>query len=227
MTEEFTELTPFGYKDKWVVIVGPTKPWKEHIKQIGTCNFIKNIDLGNGKKTGGWKFGKESTAAVLEFIRKVKTGELSLTQPLTASFASSTTSSSSTINLGFDPATCSSVHTEPTTLTFPNQFKGPDGIQYQILMFTVPLPALGQRVEIICEDHQINTISCVVQNVINSQQAVVSRTSSGEDREGHEESDGNEDIYSTNEYEINVIGGQWQVREFLNKDDYGHIVKFL
>lgn len=49
------------------------------------------------------------------------------------------------------PAPATRLPTQPTTATYPNLFMAADGLAYQIVMYTVPMPTMGQRVTLTLE----------------------------------------------------------------------------
>lgn len=56
------------------------------------------------------------------------------------------------------------VQVTPSSVTYPNVFTAADGQSYQIIMYTVPLPKVGQKVDIVIND---NTTSYQVEKVPN------------------------------------------------------------
>lgn len=52
--------------------------------------------------------------------------------------------------------------TQPVTIGFPNMFTAADGLTYQIIMYTAPVPTVGQRVTITVGENTLNyTVSAI------------------------------------------------------------------
>ena len=213
------------YSDRSIAVYGDTKPWVEYLKSMGG-RYNKNLSGGPG-----WIFSIDKKNDVLDFVDRASQSEIPTLQPnkfLEKSRIKSTEKYSSVTspeikssnlvprgvrptnalvgddNLRNKPREVKSFNTVPQEVSFPNIFVGADGLSYQIILYTVNVPNLGQRVILELNN---DSIECKVTNVKNTYPIdnIVITSSSGV------------------EYEAGVLNGKWKIP--LVKEE--HNIKFL
>lgn len=90
----------------------------------------------------------------------------------------------------------------PMTVNFPNRFLAANGVQYQIVMYTVPLPQVGQKAQLTDSGNVTDTLTV---KSVNAQGDIV-KFESVTTEEGE------------SEYEARIINGKWQLMGYL--DDF-------
>lgn len=152
------------YSEKSIAIYGDTKPYASYLRDLGG-KFNNNL---NGKP--GWIFPKTKEGEILKFLGEAASGQvqsqnyqqsqmaqlvpMSQNRPamnpndaLSRLTAMQRKPPSPNINRKL-PSPRTVLEPVITTLNFPNRFIGADGLSYQILIYTVPLPRIGQSVTI-------------------------------------------------------------------------------
>ena len=138
---------------KSLVIRGTTTPWKEELKELG-AKWNPNLQGGPG-----WIISKQRQDAVLDFVENANGGyvqpePVAKVQPRSAqrpaysprSAVSRLQAGQSSIRPTIKPA--SALPSQPVQLNYPNMFTASDGLQYQVIIYTVPLPKVDQKVTI-------------------------------------------------------------------------------
>lgn len=95
------------------------------------------------------------------------------------------------------PQPVTTLPTQPTTVAFPNMFKAADGLTYKIVMYTVVVPEVGQKV--VLDDFTGNEHTYVVTNVGDD---VITIT-----QDAQEVQEGTQPAVT----ELKLIGGTWQL----------------
>jgi hypothetical protein len=150
------------YSDKSIAVFGDTKPWAEDLRVLGG-KFNYNL-----KGRPGWIFQKAKENELVQLITNANSGSiqpqvhaqtsnltqmvpLGATQPaMTPQVAMARLSLSQTpppqqLKLIPQPKLIGSTS---STVNYPNRFEAADGIAYQIVMYTIPLPRVGQRINL-------------------------------------------------------------------------------
>lgn len=152
------------YSDKAFAVFGNYFPWTKDLAALGGR---ANANL---RGRPGYIFGNAKLQAVSDFVAQanagaIEPGALAGEAPAKATglatIARPGVASPRTLWLtgpgtkpvamavakpGIQPVTA--LPATPTVLNFPNQFTAADGVNYQILIFTLPLPKNGQRVHL-------------------------------------------------------------------------------
>lgn len=93
--------------------------------------------------------------------------------------------------------------TQPTIVNFPNRFQAADGLTYQIVMYTVVVPEVGQKV--IMEDTANNQFTYIVSEKAGDQDIIISQVP--------------EEVTEGTEPHVQramVIAGKWQIPDRLD-----------
>ena len=148
-----------------IAVFGNTRPWKENLKAIGG-SFNKNLD---GR--AGWVFRKADEATVMQLIANANAG---LIQPMTAAapqVGAIPVAQPQMVPMGLvqpamtpqaamtrlvvaapvqpaqprTPIAVPAPQPQLLTLGLPTVARARDGLVYQIVMYTVPMPSEGQK----------------------------------------------------------------------------------
>jgi hypothetical protein len=153
------------YYKEGIAVFGNTKPWKENLKAIG------GSFNGNLEGRAGWIFRKSDEPTVMQLIANANAGAI---QPMTAApprVGAVPVAQPQMVPMGLAqpaltpaaamtrltiaqpqaarvpvPAPAPVVQASLLTLGFPTAAKTRDGLVYQIVMYTVPMPTVGQRI---------------------------------------------------------------------------------
>lgn len=147
------------YSDKSFLVYGETKPWKVELQSFGG-KYGPNWPAFPGHP--GWIFSNKRQTEVMNFIEAANSGmsvpmptlpapvqmrqpvRMNIQQPVGLGNLPIIPKPSSPKMMGPTPVTV--LPTIPQAVTYPNQFKAADGKTYQMIMYTVPLPVVGQKV---------------------------------------------------------------------------------
>lgn len=149
------------YSEKSIAVHGETKPWSTDLKNIGGKY---NPNLGGRP---GWIFPKTKEQDLMQFIANANAGVLQPSpkipyQPVTtpqydmvpmthAPPAMTPQAALARLQVAMPtpaPKPTVMLPIQQQQLNFPNLFVAADGLQYQIIVITVPLPRVGQAVTI-------------------------------------------------------------------------------
>lgn len=150
-----------------IVIQGDSKPYINEMKALGG-KWNRNLQIG-----AGWVFPTKKQNEVLQFISNANAG---LIQPsvalppisprITTPFLNVIPPSASSPKTLMTPPIPNVSFTKmkpvqplpstPINLNYPNKFQAADGKNYQILIYTVPLPKVGQEVKVKIDDSEID-----------------------------------------------------------------------
>lgn len=170
-----------------IAVFGNTKPWKENLKAIGG-SFNKNLD---GR--AGWVFRKADEATVMQLIANANAGviqpmtaaapqvgaipvaqpqmvPMGLVQPAMTPQAAMTRLVVAAPVQPVQPRTPIAVpmpeigtRSPLLTLGFPTAARARDGLVYQIVMYTVPMPSEGQKLILKVRAAELNyTVAAIV-----------------------------------------------------------------
>lgn len=146
------------YSDKAFAVFGNYFPWTRDLAALGGR---ANANL---RGRPGYIFGNAKLQAVSDFVAQANAGAIEAgaiagevttdaKAPAMATIARPGVASPRTLWLtgpGTKPVAkpVTALPATPTVLNFPNQFTAADGVNYQVLIFTLPLPKNGQRVHL-------------------------------------------------------------------------------
>lgn len=188
-TTESQPLIVQDYTEKSIAVFGDTKPWAANLKALG------GKFNGNLRGQPGWIFQKTKQAEVAQFVAQANArmiqpnvgptanpyqvatpqmvpanyvqpamtpqaafAQLSVAQPTTQLAQPRITA----------PKPYAQLPTQPAAVTFPNMFTAGDGLAYQVIIYTVPVPSLGQRVTLRVGSGENTTDYGYVVSAINS-----------------------------------------------------------
>lgn len=149
------------YSDNSIAIFGDTKPWKENLKMLG-ASYNPHLKGPEGIRVG-WIIPITKEDKIMQFIDDAdkgrvlplpvqpKTPKLSQVYHLkTPKTPKTPTPKRSTSKLSISkPSTPKTMlPMQPTTVLYPNLFTGADNLEYQIIIYTVVCPTVGQKVTI-------------------------------------------------------------------------------
>ena len=162
------------YSEKSIAVFGDYFPWTNNLAALG------GRPNANLRGRPGYIFGMKSAQAVVDFVNQANAGQVmpavaavvarpamlgpvATPTPMVARTAVATALSPRTAVLQATQAAplrptvqpAVQLPTTATTLNYPNLFTAADGVNYQIMVITVPLPATGQRVHLAVGDVQI------------------------------------------------------------------------
>jgi hypothetical protein len=159
------------YTPKSIAVFGDTKPWRAELKELGG-RFNSSLSKG-----AGWIFQIAKQQEVSDFIAAANSGTLQPRPGYTSQNAQIQTrephqpamSPSSALarlqsahqsKVNVPPV--SALPSQPIQLNYPNMFTAADGNLYQVVIYTVPLPKLGQLVTVTVGDqsydYEVTTI---------------------------------------------------------------------
>ena len=153
------------YSDKSIAVFGDTKKWAGNLRTLGG-SF--NYSLTNGtNKVPGWVFSKAKEQELMEFISAANGGQI---QPMASTYENKMTGNIVPMNTVIAPSMnpqeafarlqtkipniqpvikiSKPLPSTATTLNFPNRFIGADDNQYEVLIYTVLMPKLNQKVTV-------------------------------------------------------------------------------
>lgn len=183
------EISAYG---KGYAVFGNTQPFKEDLKALGG-RYNRNL---GGKP--GWVFGTNKLQELTEFVTAANSGE-SITESITTlspSIPRPSTTSATTVTSGNQsvPRTVHQIRTKPvtipTTVNYPNIFMGADNKQYQILMYTVNYPVVGDNIVVNFEQ---GAMPCSVETVLANDHIVL------------------RNIRDDDTFEAKIVCGKWQL----------------
>lgn len=173
-----------NYSDSAIAVYGETKPWVEQLKNLGG-KYNRNLKDGPG-----WIFSLKKKDEVDEFVKSsnnvklVKDDNLHITK---------ITNQSSMIQEK------KNVSTKTQEVSFPSVFTGPDNLQYQIVMYTVVLPHINQKVMLVTGVEKLEFVVSSFEKTFPISEITI------QNEEG--------DIYN-----VYLISGKWKIREL--KDEH-------
>jgi len=185
------------YSEKSLVVYGDTQPWKENLKEIG-ARFNPRLKDGPG-----WIIAKSREETLNDFIKQANE---KLIEPL-EEYVKKVVSKDFKKSMSPEEAlekikkskqfgkTRTVLPKTKTTLDFPNRFLGGDGLNYQVLIYTVILPNLGQKVS-------YNTDNYIVTNVKSNHTIYITK-------ESQENSSLPEKVV--------LINGKWKLKNYNEK----------
>lgn len=203
------------YSDKAFLVIGDTKPWKEHLQAL---NGMYKPNWPKFPGHPGWMFSNKHEAEVNAIIQASNAGQIA--PPVMASSqhtraplpvpiprplmnivpAGIPPPASRSPNATLPPVFPTPVTVRPVTVqsvSFPSQFVAVDRLVYQMVLYTVPMPAMGQRV----------SLKFIVQDV--DVEYTVSKVKDGSPMDDIEITRSVEDVSETSR--AVVMGGLWQV----------------
>ena len=147
------------YTDKSIAVFGDTKPWLSNLKALGG-RFNKNL---NGNP--GWIFQRSKEPDLMQFISQANAGQI---RPSPQVFTQPNYSSTTPVMYPVGSIASSQIGTpspiipnpveiqpaQPAMVNYPNLFTAADGLQYQIILYTAPMPSLGQRVTLALQESE-------------------------------------------------------------------------
>lgn len=183
------------YTDKSIAVFGDTKPWATNLRNLngkfnnnlkGRPGWIfqrsKEAEIMQfiAQANGGIIQAQPATTATSPSASMVPIGysqpaltpqaamaRLTIAQPLIPTPLSSLTNpifvpkpTSPGVAKPFTP-----LQPQPSTLNYPNLFRAADGLSYQVVIYTLPLPELNQRLTLSVGG---NNIEYIVTNIVKS-----------------------------------------------------------
>lgn len=136
-----SDIKVVQYTDRSIAVFGDTKNHKEKLKELGG-RYNTNL-----KQRKGWILSNNKKDELLSFLEEAIGEKFVVVQdePENVSRVSQT---------GKQVPVMEQIKSVPQRLEFPNMFTSSDGLNYQIVMYTVPLPKANQKA-IICDSEFI------------------------------------------------------------------------
>ena len=144
MIKSYTMIFNQNYTDKSFVISGSTKEFKEQLMALGG-RYNPNLKTGPG-----FIFSNKKEQEVKDFINNKNSDNNSNNNDILSLDKNVINKVNSKIKSPL-PSTNSSFN-------YPNRFIGSDGLSYQIIITTCPLPYLDQKVTVKYSDSSFNSI---------------------------------------------------------------------
>jgi len=142
-----------NYTDKSFVVSGSTKEFKDQLMTLGG-RYNPNLKTGPG-----YIFSNKKEQEVKDFINNKSS---SSTDKDILSIDQDTTNKTNKINTTNKINMKSPLPSTSSSFNYPNRFIGSDGLSYQIIITTCPLPFLNQKVTVKYAD---SSFDCVVSNI--------------------------------------------------------------
>lgn len=150
------------YSDKSIAVFGETREWAGNLSALGG-RFNKNLEGGPG-----WVFSRAKEPELMQFIAESKAGLVDPIAPKPAyarrmlPHAALRKSKDAQTTIPPVPKPMTPLQTQPAVLNFPNLFTAADGLSYQVVIYTVPCPKVGQDVTLTVgensDEYQVSSI---------------------------------------------------------------------